>query len=88
VEEGRVAENWAAAEALADIQQKWSVGRWGAVARMARVARVARVETAATVEVARVAAARVVVRGVMAMAMATGLTAVVAEMPVAAKEAA
>ena len=52
---------------------------------MATVATVAGVET---VEVARVAAARVGVGEVMAMAMATGLTAAVAEMPAAAKEAA
>ena len=55
------------------------------VAGAAAVATVAGVET---VEVARVAAARVAVGEVMAMAMATGLTAAAAEMPAAAKEAA
>ena len=64
------------------------MGRWEAVATVVGVATVATVAGVETVEVARVAAARVVVGQVMAMAMATGLTAAAAEMPAAAKEAA
>ena len=88
VEEGRAAgaaESWAVVVASADAQREWWVGRWGAVATVVGVATVAGVET---VEAARVAAARVAVREVMAMAMATGLMAAVAEMPAAAQEAA
>ena len=62
------------------------MGRWEAVATVVGVATVATVAGVETVEVARVAAARVVVGEVMAMA--TGLTAAAAEMPAAAKEAA
>ena len=82
MEEGRAAgaaESWAVVVASADAQREWWVGRWGAVATVAGVE---------TVEAARVAAARVAVREVMAMAMATGLMAAVAEMPAAAQEAA
>ena len=88
MEEGRAAgaaESWAVVVASADAQREWWVDRWGAVATVVGVATVAGVET---VEVARVAAARVAVGEVMAMAMATGLTAAAAEMPAAAKEAA